>query len=686
MAILSDEFYYQPIRIDTINTRIYADIVAKEGDANNRGLLLTLTENGLMKDTTGIALNLKWEHTSVGNQGLDNFEAVDLSKGLYKITYPTEMLNRGKVRAFIQILDGGKNAGSRNIEITVDRGVGDDTAIASSDSFTALAQALIDVNNLESTYAPELLAVKQQLADKAQSSQIKDTINAKVSQGIATKRNPMLVITLDDGSALEYTLSKPLFDSLNVKPTMYINTSPSFTSRLTPAQLKEMYAQGWEIASHTRNHVFLAEIAAPAGFTVGATQIEIWTTPTYKYIDIFADVTTNIYISDGSGSTQSETVDVTAVSAITNVKLTLTLATPLKNSYTTPVVRYSDKFIEDQYTQPIDYLNSLNIPCSHLAYPYGAMSPAATELAAKYYASARGAFPINDGTTFSNGGIVRGTENALMQYNILCGDLSNASTSYIDTLLNQTVTEEGFAVLLGHGDVFDSWNTQFIYAVNKARELGIEIVTMGEALKWHGNLLDLGKDGFKVSRSGLMRGNGINVLSPGKIDPSPSVWGFKEGWTFVRVEASDGLVGFPETAGTYVYLRTSSGNEGNGWNPQYFYATSGKIYTRNSITYNTHSPWLEIRNRSVQQTITIPTFDVGAGGTYHYATGIDVGTNYAVVIATAMSSNFIADLIYNNVFMATKMEAGMAYLSFVNRGTVTYSVPETVMNVEVIPK
>ena len=163
--VLSDDFYYQPIRLDTINTRVYADLLAKEGDANGRGLLVTLTENGLMKDTTGIALNLKWEHTSVGNQGLDNFEVVDLSKGLYKITYPTEMLNRGKVRAFIQIIDSGKLAGTRNIEITVDRGVGDDTAIASSDSFTALAQALIDVNNLESTYAPELLSVKQQLAD-----------------------------------------------------------------------------------------------------------------------------------------------------------------------------------------------------------------------------------------------------------------------------------------------------------------------------------------------------------------------------------------------------------------------------------------------------------------------------------------------------------------------------------------
>ena len=164
MAILSDEFYYQAIRIDTINTRVFADIVAKEGDANGRGLLVTLTENGLMKDTTGITLILKWEHTSVGNQGLDNFEAVDPSKGLYKITYPTEMLNRGTVRAFIQIIDSGKLAGVRNIEITVDRGVGDDTAIASSNSFTALAQALIDVNSNNSALSARITSVEQELA------------------------------------------------------------------------------------------------------------------------------------------------------------------------------------------------------------------------------------------------------------------------------------------------------------------------------------------------------------------------------------------------------------------------------------------------------------------------------------------------------------------------------------------
>lgn len=170
--VLADSFYYQPVQIDTINTRVNADLFAKEGDVNGRGILLTLTENGLMKDTTGIALNLKWEHMSVGNQGVDNFEEVDLTKGLYKITYPIEMLNLGTVRAYIQIIDNGKSAGIRNLKITIERGVGDDTVIVRSDSFTALAQALIDVNNLEKTYALELNSVKQQLVEKASLTQL----------------------------------------------------------------------------------------------------------------------------------------------------------------------------------------------------------------------------------------------------------------------------------------------------------------------------------------------------------------------------------------------------------------------------------------------------------------------------------------------------------------------------------
>lgn len=191
MSILSNNFYYQPLKIDSINTKVYGDFVAKEGDANGRGLLVTLTENGLQKDTTGITLNLKWAHTTVsGLQNIDPFESVDLTKGLYKITYPTDMLRKGKVDAFIQIIDSGKLIGSRNIKINVEATVGDDTAMESSNEFRALASALVEVNSwnaridaveadfiqrandVEATYPQELVSLTSQLEQKADQADV----------------------------------------------------------------------------------------------------------------------------------------------------------------------------------------------------------------------------------------------------------------------------------------------------------------------------------------------------------------------------------------------------------------------------------------------------------------------------------------------------------------------------------
>ena len=92
--VLADSFYYQPVQIDTINTRVNADLFAKEGDANGRGMVVQITENGMIKDTTGITLRLQWSHISVAVSGFTDFEVVDATKGLYKVKYPTSTLPR----------------------------------------------------------------------------------------------------------------------------------------------------------------------------------------------------------------------------------------------------------------------------------------------------------------------------------------------------------------------------------------------------------------------------------------------------------------------------------------------------------------------------------------------------------------------------------------------------------------
>ena len=149
--VLADSFYYQPVQIDTINTRVNADLFAKEGDADGRGMVVQITENGIIKDTTGITLRLQWSHISVGTSGFTDFEIVDATKGLYKLKYPTSMLHRGRVEAFIRITDNGILSGTRNLMITVERMVGSDETIEASDDFSALQTALTKLSAWEST-------------------------------------------------------------------------------------------------------------------------------------------------------------------------------------------------------------------------------------------------------------------------------------------------------------------------------------------------------------------------------------------------------------------------------------------------------------------------------------------------------------------------------------------------------
>ena len=210
--VLADSFYYQPVQIDTINTRVNADLFAKEGDANGRGMVVQITENGIIKDTTGIELRLQWSHLSVGVSGFTDFEVVDATKGLYKLKYPTSMLHRGRVEAFIRITDNGVLSGTRNLLITVERMVGSDETIEASDDFSALQTALTSLSSLEATisgkvdtweadmeatkqlyidtlsaaeaaYPQELVSLQVQLADMT--TLLKNRVNANVS--IATQ-------------------------------------------------------------------------------------------------------------------------------------------------------------------------------------------------------------------------------------------------------------------------------------------------------------------------------------------------------------------------------------------------------------------------------------------------------------------------------------------------------------------
>ena len=276
--VLADSFYYQPVQIDTINTRVNADIFAKEGDANSRGMVVQITENGMIKDTTGITLRLQWSHISVAVSGFTDFEVVDATKGLYKVKYPTSMLHRGRVEAFIRITDNGILSGTRNLMITVERMVGSDKTIEASDDFSALQTALIQLDAwnvtigkkvdtweadmkatkqlyidtlaaTEAGYSQELVSLKSELADIATPQVVWNRAD--------TNRRPLISFTSDDGSGADITVMGPILKRYNVPATVSLITD-TITNIDEYKNLQDNY--GWEIASHSTDSTLLSTI------------------------------------------------------------------------------------------------------------------------------------------------------------------------------------------------------------------------------------------------------------------------------------------------------------------------------------------------------------------------------------------------------------------------------------------
>lgn len=161
------EFRTQRIIWDTANSRLFDPIQTSGGDQNGRRLEVQILNNGEVEDLTGTDLYLAWQTRNKSHSGLEPFDALDASKGIFELYYPTGMLvNEGALRGGLVLIDSDGRLVSREFTIQVDRNIVDDEAAESSNEFTALTEALVKINDLEENYAPRLNEVTRQLAQK----------------------------------------------------------------------------------------------------------------------------------------------------------------------------------------------------------------------------------------------------------------------------------------------------------------------------------------------------------------------------------------------------------------------------------------------------------------------------------------------------------------------------------------
>ena len=159
-----DNFRTQKIIWDRANRKIFEAIEANAGDSNGRKLVVQVINQETTESLSGTTLSLGWKSRS-GAKGLDAFNLVDASKGIFEIYYTTEMLsNIGNIEASFILIDSTSRIESSTFTISVRPSTVDDESVESENSFTALTEALVKVNDLEANYAPRLNEVTAQLA------------------------------------------------------------------------------------------------------------------------------------------------------------------------------------------------------------------------------------------------------------------------------------------------------------------------------------------------------------------------------------------------------------------------------------------------------------------------------------------------------------------------------------------
>lgn len=156
-----NEFRETAITWDKANRKVYEPLRVSAGDNKGRKLSVQVVNGGVIEDLSGASLSLFWETKDKAHKGLDAFSAVNATKGEFEIYYTTGMLsNEGTLNANLVLVDTSGRVVSEPFTITVFKGI-DDDAIQSSDSFTALTEALAQVGTINNKAdRAELLALE----------------------------------------------------------------------------------------------------------------------------------------------------------------------------------------------------------------------------------------------------------------------------------------------------------------------------------------------------------------------------------------------------------------------------------------------------------------------------------------------------------------------------------------------
>ena len=263
---------------DQVGKTFFENPEAKPG----RIMRVQVVNAGIVEDLTGYTLNLGW--TSVRDPskfGLDAFDDVDITKGIFEIEYTSGMLtNVGPLNASLQLVPPGEGRPieSNNFKLTVKNSAINPAAIQGETSFSTLENALVEVNGwnaridlveqefkdraeaLDGAYPVRLTSVENSVLQKAEKSTTAD---------MQTQINNLVLGAVGDGNNAEVVqargTSAVLNDRLNKNDAMLASIKQNKPINLADDILFEPYNANVSNVQKNGNAVYFDTISGETG-------------------------------------------------------------------------------------------------------------------------------------------------------------------------------------------------------------------------------------------------------------------------------------------------------------------------------------------------------------------------------------------------------------------------------------
>lgn len=341
-----------------------------------------------------------------------------------------------------------------------------------NDNLTKIENAMNEVSNA----VPEAQAAKtlaeeakaQAVASEKKSANVQEQINQLVIDGDSSVEAAQARVSVD---GTNYSTLKERLDAERQDTTVKLAETDEKTDAL----------KGWELQNKTRKPKPLMSIVTDDGYATDYTKLKpIGDAENVPFV--MAIIPTRLNTTSYLSTSQLDELYSIGweVASHSNTHLNLD--------------QLSDQDLDNELRLSKESLNSMGYECTNMVYPFGAYNSKVKEVTRKYYRSARSSdtgvneSPIEtyqlDTQLFA--------ENAAIDSR---SGLARNTLEFYKLQVDEAVAKNGWLIWLMHSAHTAVTETQLSYlqqTIQYAKSLGVEVVTMQQALDQMANIVDVG--------------------------------------------------------------------------------------------------------------------------------------------------------------------------------------------------